>query len=115
MSRGAYGYVYLNLEDRRRMARYFGLETQQFTRRYCDKSEGHFHLKQPEKDCRFLDGKQCSVYEARPTQCRTWPFWRSNLRSQRTWAETCQVCPGSGQGNLIGVEEILEQMAQIRV
>jgi Fe-S-cluster containining protein len=34
-------------------------------------------------DCIFLDPqtRRCSVYAARPRQCRTWPFWSSNLES----------------------------------
>ncbi len=25
--------------------------------------------------CTFLDGKKCSVYDVRPDQCRSFPFW----------------------------------------
>ena len=53
-------------------------------------------------DCVFFDGKtrKCTVYDARPRQCRTWPFWDSNVRTPEAWAETCEVCPGSGKGKL---------------
>ena len=27
----------------------------------------------------------CSIYRARPAQCRTWPFWPENLLSKRDW------------------------------
>ena len=106
MSRGKYGYVYLTLPDRRRMAKHLGLSTGQFTRRYCKNTGGHFHLKAPEADCCFLDGNRCSVYEARPTQCRTWPFWPENLNA-RTWSrEIASFCPGVGKGRLHAAEEI---------
>src|SRR5690606_37897669 len=85
-SRGQYGYVYLTTEDRKNMAKHLNLSLTRFTERFCRKSDGHYHLienwqpgvsggkpvKSP--DCLFLDGTKCTVYEARPSQCRTWPF-----------------------------------------
>lgn len=106
MSRGAYGYVYFDLEDRRRMARCLGLTTLQFTRRYLDKSEGWFHLKHPERDCLFLEKKRCTVYEGRPRQCRTWPFWPENMQAKTWTKEIAAFCPGIGQGRLYSAEEI---------
>src|SRR5262245_6735709 len=93
MSRGQYGYVYLSLGDRQRMAKHLGLSTREFTRKYCKNTDGWFHLKHPERDCEFLKGKGCSVYEARPAQCRTWPFWPENLKA-KTWnTEVKAFCP----------------------
>lgn len=31
-------------------------------------------LDQPDGSCAFLRGDRCSIYEARPEQCRTFPF-----------------------------------------
>lgn len=112
LSRGAYGYVYLTLEDRRRLASHLGLTTLSFTKRYCAKTEGHFHLKHPEKDCNFLEGKRCGVYEARPTQCRTWPFWPENMHAKVWTTEVASFCPGVGKGRRYtreDIEAILEQ------
>lgn len=68
-------------------------------------------------DCVFLDSetRKCRVYSVRPRQCRTWPFWDSNLRTPDAWAETCRVCPGSGKGQLYQLEQIQEQAAVIRI
>jgi uncharacterized protein len=106
MSRGKYGYVYFSLADRRRMAKVLGLPVGDFTRRYCDKTHGLFHLKHPEKDCQFLEGTRCGAYEGRPTQCRTWPFWPENMNA-RTWnGEVAPFCAGVGKGKLHTPEEI---------
>ena len=35
----------------------------------------------------FRKGVGCTLYEHRPRQCRTWPFWDSNLKSPRAWKE----------------------------
>ena len=56
-------------------------------------------------DCVFLrrddEGKAlCAVYESRPGQCRSWPFWRSNLRSRRAWDDAARGCPGMDSGDM---------------
>jgi hypothetical protein len=62
----------------------------------------------PDGDSILLDPetRRCTVYDARPIQCRTWPFWDSNLKRKRDWKETCEVCPGAGSGRLYSLEEI---------
>src|SRR6516164_8901036 len=51
-------------------------------------------------DCVFYDKSVgCTIYAARPRQCRTWPFWASNLQTREDWQRTCEICPGAGQGN----------------
>lgn len=63
-------------------------------------------------DCVFLDretmpGKAiCGVYEARPSQCRTWPFWPENLRSPESWERASRGCPGMNTGKLHSVEVV---------
>ncbi len=120
LSRGTHGYVYLTLEDRRRMARHLGLATAEFTRRFCRKEDGWWHLKpaneaapSPDQDvaCRFLEGNRCSVYEARPAQCRTWPFWPENMKAKAWDREVVSFCPGvaagrRGKGRLFSASEI---------
>ena len=68
-------------------------------------------------DCIFFDrqARHCRVYQARPRQCRTWPFWQSNLASRQRWQQTCEACPGAGQGRLVPCEEIEAQVARMRV
>jgi len=67
-------------------------------------------------DCVFYDRQRgCTVYPVRPRQCRTWPFWESNLATPEDWERTESICPGSGQGELIPVEEITRRMKVIRL
>jgi uncharacterized protein len=111
-SRGQYGYVYLTLEDRQRLARHMGLSTLAFTRRFCKNTDGYFHLKDPEGSCEFLEKTSCSVYRARPTQCRTWPFWPENMNA-RTWNKEIKTfCPGIGKGKLFTKGEIQDLLLQ---
>lgn len=107
-SRGQYGYVYLTREDRKRLAQHFNITTREFTKSYCKKEDGYFQLAyQPaDVDCIFFKDKSCSVYEARPTQCRTWPFW-PEVMSPKAWAKEVQsFCPGVGKGRIHSAEEV---------
>jgi len=44
--------------------------------------------------CIFFDEnlKRCSIYEARPNQCRTFPFWEQFKCSAKE--EVAKECPG---------------------
>jgi spermidine synthase len=46
--------------------------------------------------CVFLKGRLCSVYEARPTQCRTYPFW-PEVMSPLGWLRESARCEGIGR------------------
>lgn len=105
---GAPGYVWVGAAEIERLARETGLGTAEFTRRYVRQVGPRLSLiERANGDCVFWESDRgCTVYEARPTQCRTWPFWRQNVATPERWAETCAVCPGSGQGRLYSVDEI---------
>lgn len=116
VSRGEYGYVYLTLADRQALARHFGLSTREFSKKYCDKDDnGNWKVSDFTSSCRFLKNKMCGVYAARPTQCRTWPFW-PEVMGAKAWArEVASYCPGVGKGRVWSREEIEAQLKkQIR-
>lgn len=82
------------------------MTTAEFTRKYCVKTAGWFHLKDSKEDCVFLRGKRCGVYEARPTQCRTWPFWPDHMNARAWKREVVSLCPGVGKGRYYSGKEI---------
>ena len=116
---GAPGYVWVNKEEIAALAATIGEENiDHFEDQYIRRSGIRKSLREfPNGDCVFFDGeaRKCTVYRARPRQCRTWPFWDSNLKSPKTWQETCEVCPGSGKGKLYQLEDIEKQRQVIRV
>ena len=59
-------------------------------------------------DCTFFDPEKrgCTIYPVRPKQCRTWPFWSSNLTDEKAWESIKGDCPGAGGGDLISFDEI---------
>lgn len=116
---GAPGYVWVNSEEISALAAAIGEADQhQFEKTYVRKVGIRKTLKERANgDCVFFNSQErkCSVYEARPRQCRTWPFWDSNVKTPEAWKETCRVCPGSGTGQLYSLEHIEEQRAKIRI
>ena len=94
------------------------MDPKTFYKRYARRLDGRWSLTERETehglDCIFLDresqpGKAvCSIYQARPAQCRTWPFWPENLRSKQTWdaVKRATPCPGMDRGKLVPVEQI---------
>jgi hypothetical protein len=45
-------------------------------------------------------------------QCRTWPFWFANMRSEERWKSVLRECPGIGNGPLVDRESILERIGE---
>ena len=106
---GAPGCVWVNVEEMTAMAERVGLTLDEFQDQYTRKIGARWSLKEfGNGDCVFFDHetRHCEVYDLRPRQCRTWPFWNSNLKSPESWSETCRECPGSGTGKLYQLEEI---------
>jgi uncharacterized protein len=115
---GSEGYVWVNKQEIAALATEVGVSIEEFEARYVRDVGVRKSLREyANGDCVFFDNKsrKCSVYSVRPRQCRTWPFWDSNIRTPAAWAETCEACPGSGQGRLYQLEEIREQAAVIRI
>ncbi len=115
---GAEGYVWVNQAEIDAMAAKLSMTSEDFEARHVYRVGIRRSLKErPGGDCVLLDPKtrKCTTYEERPRQCRTWPFWDSNLRSPKSWAEAAEACPGCNKGNLVPLERIVEQAAQIRV
>ncbi len=116
---GAPGFVWVNGEEIAALAdEVTGGNVEEFERQYVRKVGIRKSLiEYSNGDCVFFntETRKCGVYNARPRQCRTWPFWDSNLKSPDEWQHTCQVCPGSGKGKLYQLEQIEEQRKIVKV
>jgi len=111
VARGEYGFVYLTVKDEQALASHLGLDLNTFRQRHCEKTDGYWHLRDPQRDCHFLDGRRCGVYEARPLQCRTWPFWPETMGNVKAWqSEVVAWCPGAGRGQLRTAPEIQQTL-----
>jgi len=111
------GYVFLSERDLERIARALGLDTVETRRRYCRAVRiGAFSrvsLKEkPNLDCILWEDGGCSIYSSRPLQCRSFPFWSSNLASRESWEEQAASCPGIGRGRMHGKARIQRWLAR---
>jgi Fe-S-cluster containining protein len=115
---GAPGYVWVSDEEIRRLAEHLKIGADEVVERYGRRIGRRISLKEHrtaagEYDCVFLQHvkvaparpgevaytrRVCSVYPVRPLQCRTWPFWDSNLQSKDDWRRAARRCPGIDAG-----------------
>jgi len=115
---GAPGYVWVNREEIADLAAAVKLSVAEFEEQYVRKVGIRKSLVEYDNgDCVFFDAnsRKCAVYNARPRQCKTWPFWQSNVATPEAWKGVCEVCPGSGRGQLHSAEKILHQIAIVKL
>ncbi len=100
------GYVWVNRRAARRIAKTLQLTVEEFGRRYLRRiGRRHSLTEKPNHDCIFWNGG-CSIYDVRPAQCRTFPFWRGILKSRQSWAQAAAGCGGIDTGRLYALGEI---------
>jgi uncharacterized protein len=112
------GYVWVSGDEIAALAKALGWDAAEFEEVFVRPvGKRKSLLERPGGDCVLFDSqtRRCKVYEARPAQCRTWPFWASNVRSLEAWQDACRHCPGSGRGRLVPCEEVAARVAEIRV
>ncbi|HEV8147582.1 MAG TPA: YkgJ family cysteine cluster protein [Bryobacteraceae bacterium] len=103
------GFVYLNEDDLKRAAKFVGLSARAFEKRYVYRTAHQMRFrKPPDRQCPFLIGGGCSIHPAKPTQCRTFPFWPEIVEKRDAWKRTSQFCPGIGKGRLIQIGDAME-------
>ncbi len=105
------GYVFLSEKDINRLTCFLKLKKEDFINKYCKTvSVGTFKrisiIEKSNNDCWFWDDNGCKVYEARPLQCRSYPFWFSCLADLNTWNGEEEHCPGINKGKVHTRKEI---------
>ena len=107
---GEPGYIWMTPAEIRAAAEAVGLHALDFCSMYVAEYPQGFSLREMANgDCCLLQGGRCRIYAVRPKQCRTWPFWSSNVASSASWSEAARRCPGIGRGRLWTAAEIAAQ------
>jgi len=94
---GESGYVWVSPEEMRAMAKHQNMDEASFINEYLLKIRYRFTLKELPYEggfgCIFFDRaqKMCRIYEVRPSQCRTFPFWEY---FKQNIDEVVTECPG---------------------
>jgi Fe-S-cluster containining protein len=117
------GMVYLTESDLIRAAKFVGMTARAFEKKYVYRTAHQLRFRKPrEKQCPFLitkdtaggASKGCSIHPAKPTQCRTFPFWPELVEHPDLWAHTGRYCPGIGKGELIQIGTAMEMAEEQR-
>jgi len=78
---GESGYIYVTKNEIQKIAKLLNLEVKEFVDRYLFKKMYKYSIKEIQYnnsfECIFYDRESnaCKIYDARPTQCKTFPFW----------------------------------------
>ena len=105
------GFVYLSENDLSRLAKALKMEYTAFIKTWCrwvpfvQDSERLSLKERANFDCIFWK-QQCTVYRARPLQCRTFPFWENVVCSPTAWEKAGSGCPGLNTGERHSGEKI---------
>ncbi len=104
------GHVWVTEQEIQALAKRLQLPLDEFVKKYIRKVGDRYSLKEYAKtyDCVFLEGKKCTVYEDRPKQCQTFPWWQENLEHPEDWQYASKNCEGINhpEAPLISLEEI---------
>jgi len=94
---GESGYIWVAPDEILNISNFLEIPLDNFYEKYLIKVKYRFSLKEIEYNggykCIFFDEQKrgCKIYDVRPTQCRTFPFWdhfKTNLK------EVENECPG---------------------
>ena len=93
------GMVMLTEEDADKAATLLNISREEFIKKYCREiyrdSKVYVGLKEKKNyDCIFWEKEGCSIYEARPLQCRAFPFWPFLVEDDAEWILEKKRCPG---------------------
>ncbi|MFN0065440.1 MAG: YkgJ family cysteine cluster protein [Chlamydiales bacterium] len=106
---GTPGYVWVSEKEIEEMTAFLGMDLPTFRKKYIRRIGQRYSLVESKitYDCVFLKNKKCQLYKARPIQCRTFPFWPQNVRSEEAWEETARECEGiNADAPLVPKEQI---------
>ncbi|GDY13833.1 hypothetical protein LBMAG53_27110 [Planctomycetota bacterium] len=110
---GAAGFTWISEPELAVLADHLGLDPDTCRRRYTRSvhfPDGRVVLSLNERgngDCVFFRaGTGCTVYDQRPRQCRTWPFWKRVVATSDSWSQSAAGCPGMNQGRLVAADEV---------
>ena len=104
------GYIWITRPEIELLVKHLDITVEQLRQKYLTRLGCRTSIIEDEqsKDCIFLIEHCCKVYDVRPNQCRTWPFWPGNLKSAYDWNCAATRCPGINRGRLYTFEEIEE-------
>ncbi len=104
--RGEPGMIWIDKKEIKETSSFLGITQDIFAKLYLRIVNGRFSLLEHNNgDCAMYDDG-CKIYSVRPSQFKTFPFWKSNLENGAEWEKLMNTCPGIGKGGLHTLNDI---------
>ena len=96
------GFVHLTVKEGRGIAAYLEMDYKKFKKKYMKYIlwAGYVLNMKVNGGCIFLKEGKCGIYPARPSQCRTFPFWNEVLKDKNEWEYVKSYCPGAKKAEI---------------
>jgi uncharacterized protein len=113
---GSPGVVWISEEEIEKAAQFLNMKMEDFCKKHVRKLGDRLALMEIKRgkdyDCTFLQDGKCSIYNFRPKQCKTFPWWSENLESKEAWDAVAKDCEGINHEDapLISLGEIQEEL-----
>lgn len=112
---GASGYVWVTEQEMESIAQHLNLSVESFKKKYTRQKNNRYALIERKSlegdyDCIFLKDKKCMIYQTRPKQCRTFPWWKENLTSEASWKLAAQSCEGINNEAPLVPYEVIDEL-----
>ena len=95
---GESGYIWISYPEIEAVAEYLNLSIEEFAKGYLTRAKSRYSLREVKTEnlgyaCIFFDVEKrlCTIYDVRPKQCRTFPFWEQFKCDTK---ELVKECPG---------------------
>jgi uncharacterized protein len=89
------GFVWVSKEDIENIASFLKMSFDDFMKKYTRICFGKVSLiEKPNFDCIFYENKKCKIYNSRPIQCATYPWWPNILKDEKSLNSIKEDCPG---------------------
>lgn len=108
--RGEPGVVWVNEKEIIDISRFLGMTREMFAKKYLRIIHGRISLLEyGNGDC-VMYNNGCVIYEVRPCQCRTFPFWTPNLKEENEWKKLKGQCSGIDKGQMHNLKTIRKNL-----
>ncbi len=102
------GTIYVDKSELSSIAKFLKIHVADFKEKYLYPFKNSYSIREhPDGRC-FFYKDMCKIYSIRPGQCSSYPFWFTNLRSEKKWKSVSKECRGIGQGHLHSKKKILK-------
>ncbi len=110
---GSPGYIWVTQKEIHTIMEFLKISYSEFEKKYLRRIKNRFSLieKPINYDCIFLENNKCSIYSVRPKQCRTYPWWKQNLKTREDWEAAAKMCEGiNNEAPVVPYSEITKQL-----